>query len=122
MDVAYRYIEGWPTETRHLIHRSVGALARHNNHLKIGLTNNPERRFTEHRKNKNWDAMHVIYCSYRFQSVQAIERYLIQYIRNQCTSTYWHHNIVDGGEGRVGSGPYYVYVLTARKYRRGMMG
>jgi hypothetical protein len=87
--------------------RGIGQYTRHYSHVKIGITNNPSRRFQEHsRSGDNWKRMIIKYKTSSINFIKQIETILIDnhwdYVRNK----------VGGGGGREGMKPYYLYVLV----------
>ena len=96
------------------MNRQIGALVRHGSyHLKVGITNWPERRWREHRP-YGWDRMYVVYRSSSWKKVCALEQMTEQKLRNlhlrmECEC--WNERA--GGAGRIPeNGPFFVYILT----------
>lgn len=75
---------------------------------KIGITNNPERRF-KRKYIKSYDKMIVVCRSSSIHSVSELERKLIEHNRELTD------NIISGGGGDYSDPPYYMYVVI--KYR-----
>lgn len=76
------------------------------NKVKIGITNDPETRFSAHRRAENWRKMRVIYQSSSIDYVSSAEAYLIERFRHKLL------NRGPGGNGNIGKyGPYFLYVL-----------
>lgn len=115
-----RSLTGLPNFIEGRLHRKIGALARHGClHQKIGITNNPAKRWPRHRQ-AGWHRMDVIYRSDSHHDVVYLERRLIERFENGLTVTPgYYYNAVGGGGGRLPrQGPYFVYVIGARPYAR----
>jgi hypothetical protein len=119
MMIFYKEITGWPIGIETRLRKKVGALWRHGAyHQKIGITNNPERRWRERHSRDRWSRMHVIYKSTSHRHTCEIEKRLIEWFDFTPTGGY-HYNACSGGGGRIPTGgPYYVYVLTAARHTR----
>lgn len=106
MDVEYDYWTGSINEVTESLIRSVGQYTRYYNKVKIGITNNPERRAREHQKSSlRWQKMVVKYKTSSVNFINRLEKILIDY--------HWDYikNEIGGGGGPDGKGPYYLYVL-----------
>ena len=106
MDIEYDYWTGSINEVTESLIRSVGQYTRHYKGVKIGITNNPERRAGEHsRSGKRWKKMVIKYKTTSINFINRIEQILIDY--------HWDYikNEIGGGGGPNGEGPYYLYVL-----------
>lgn len=107
MEVRYNYYTGSIFNINATLTRSVSRYLCHNILVKVGITNNPERRACEHRNGScGWaHTMVVIYHTSSPNSVKEMERRLVD--------RYWLHlqNDIGGGGGPDGAGPYYLYVL-----------
>lgn len=53
--VEYNYSTGWPSEIIRYISITVGLFRLRYRRVKIGITNNPERRFYEHQRRDGWE-------------------------------------------------------------------
>ncbi len=120
--LSYAYcVTGWPSGLKPRLVRKVGALSRHGGfHQKVGITGNPEIRWSQHKPN-GWKRMDVIYQSTSRFAVEQVECYLAGHFRmGLCTSAGYHHNRVGGGGGRKPDAAplHYVYVLSAPAYTR----
>ncbi len=118
--IDWRWVTGWPETVRETLNRKIGALSRHRGfHQKVGITNDPTRRWRKY-KAEGWSDMEVIYSSSSYAHVQTVERYLIERFHfGECSSPGFAHNANPGGEGRPpAEGPYYVYVVNAPAYTR----
>lgn len=108
---------------RDSLFRTLGQYTRHAHHVKVGITNNPYRRWYEHSID-GWEKMVVVYRSpcrtdeTRLQDVREIERELIEHVRRRSTSEFYYYNIRDGGDGPPATGDQYVYVLLSSKWRK----
>ncbi len=100
----YHYI-GHLTQVRETLKRSVSQYIRYHNCVKIGITNNPERRKKEYAKSRNWDKMVVLYSTTSLKYIREIERELIEYNWD------YVHNLISGGGGDYSQPPYYLYVV-----------
>ena len=103
---SYNYLTGkidWVFES---LNRSVGQYKRSYRYVKIGITNNPERRKNEHsQSNVKWEKMIVKYSTTSVKYINELEKMLID--------QHWEfiENEVAGGGGPNGEGPYYLYIL-----------
>jgi hypothetical protein len=119
--VYYRDITGWPSNISKIIRLKVGALAWHGAfHRKIGITNYPERRWTQAYRHHGWVQMHVVYRSNSYEHVCELERMMVDRFRDEIMLSpgyYW--NGTGGGGGRKPyDGPYFLYLVTAPKHSR----
>lgn len=85
---------------------------RWNTEFKVGLTVNPDRRWSDHARHE-WREMVVVYATSSRSYAAAAERELIEHgwaSHIDCES----FNLVRGGGGaRHGYSEYYIYVLLA---------
>ena len=104
--VVYNYLTGRPSEVASDVLRSISAYTRrdHVRGFKIGITNNPERRFRDAYAHA-YHKMAVVYQSSSIASVSELECELIEH--NQDLAD----NIISGGGGDYGKPPYYMYVV-----------
>ena len=105
MELKYDFWTGKPNEVISSLNRSIGQYTRWYSDVKIGKTNDPEKRMRHHRRSgKGWDLMVVKYETKSILFVNQMETVLIanhrQYIRNEI-----------GGGGGDGFGYQYIYVL-----------
>jgi hypothetical protein len=118
----HRAITGWPTGALASLRKKTGALGRSGRayHAKIGITDNPERRWVQAYRPAGWQRMHVIYRSSSHKLVRQVETLLIDHALSVSQSAAWYYNSRGGGGGRTpsGLGPYYVYVVTAPRWAR----
>jgi len=106
MDLQYDYWTGSIAVVKESLIRSVGQYTRYFERIKIGITNNPERRLGEHRRSRaGWNKMVVKYRTTSVTFINQMERVLIDH--------HWDYiqNEARGGGGPDGKGPYYLYVL-----------
>lgn len=102
-------ITGRPESVITIVVRKISAHTRENRvrWFKIGITNDPKKRFNGHKG--HYDAMIVIYRSVSLTCVRALECQLIEHNRELAD------NFIGGGGGRSGNPPYFMYVVV--KYR-----
>ena len=120
--LSYAYcVTGWPSGLKSRLTRKVGALSRHGAfHQKVGITDNPERRWSQHAPHR-WKRMDVIYRSTSRLAVDQVETYLANhFLMSRCSSAGCYHNRIGGGGGRKPDASllHYVYVLSAPAYTR----
>lgn len=103
--VFYNEVTGRPQAVVSTVLRKISAYTRESNvrWFKIGITNNPERRFQKHKT--NYDRMVVIYRTISLDSVCELECELIEHNRELAD------NMIGGGGGKAGKPPYYLYVV-----------
>ena len=114
-------ITGWPDQVESSIRRSIGQLCRHgSHHQKVGITNDPQRRWNEAYGPNGWEAMFILYKSSRHEHVCTLERRLVDRFEDGLSLTGgYYYNRTGGGGGRKPSiGPYYLYVVNGPKYAR----
>lgn len=107
MGVSYLYFEGQPSVVIPRLIRSIGQYHRHYEYVKIGITNNPEIRFTQHLRNEKkycWERMVVKYKTTSIRNANAIEDWFINNDELMC-------NIWTGFSNMTDSDTYYAYVL-----------
>lgn len=109
-DVEYSMYTGWPNTVERFLRITIGIFRIRYRRVKIGITNNPDRRFYEHQCRDGWERMIVKYETTSVKHANEIEKYFI----NRCewlenTSTAWSN---------MGAGDrFYVYILLADKIR-----
>jgi hypothetical protein len=99
-------VTGRPDDVVSTVLRKISAHARQNvvRWFKIGITNNPKRRFDQHKR--HYDKMIIIYRSSSLQSVCDLECELIDH--NLALAD----NFIGGGGRRSGVTPYFMYVVV----------
>lgn len=106
MEIEYDLWTGSLNIVKASLIRSVGQYTRRYKKVKIGITDNPERRTKNHEKSDiKWVKMVVKYQTNSVNFINQMEKILIE-----------HHyefveNINAGGGGPNGSPPYYLYLL-----------
>ena len=106
MKLEYDYWTGSINEVSESLIRSVGQYTRYYGKVKIGITNNPERRMREHQRSSiRWGKMVVKYRTSSVNFINQLEKLLINY--------HWDYikNEIGGGGGPNGKEPYYLYLL-----------
>lgn len=119
--VCYRPLTGHPSQVKSRLCRKVGALSRHGGfHRKIGITNEPQRRWREFYGPNGWHEMHVLYESSSHRHVCDLEREFVRRFYDEVMRTPgWAWNGTGGGGGRKPlAGPYFLYMVRARRYAR----
>lgn len=107
MSVYYNYSTGNPRIILPEIIRRVSAYTRISNvrNFKIGITNNPDRRWSEEHS-FSYDEMLVVYMSSSIENVSWLEFELINHNELFC------ENINSGGGGNIGPPPYHLYIVA----------
>lgn len=103
---------GWPQAVVTSVSRRISAYTRSDrvNGFKIGITNNPERRFRDGYAHA-YPKMAVVYQSSSLENVSELERLLIEHNYELAD------NIISGGGGNYGDPPYYLYVQYGSEQR-----
>lgn len=112
--VIYNYFTGRHSEVVSDVLRSIGAYTREDRvrSFKIGITNDPQRRFQEEYASY-YDKMIVLYRSSSINSVSTLEDELVEH------SSELADNIIAGGGGNYGAPPYFLYVVIRFWRQRG---
>lgn len=106
MDLEHDYWKGSFTDVKDCLIRSISQYTRYYSVVKIGITCNPKTRMNQHqRSNPKWRKMVVKYETTSVKFINEMEKILINYHREFVI------NQVNGGGGRNGNPPYYLYVL-----------
>ncbi len=105
-NVEYNYLTGQPRRIISDVLRSISAYTRSDRveSFKIGITNNPEKRFKASYAS-TYDKMIAVYRSTSIDNVSRLEAELIEHNRDLSD------NIIAGGGGNIGDPPYYLYVV-----------
>ena len=106
------YYSGYPTDVIPMLKISISLFLRNYKHVKIGITNNPERRWKEHLRQdwESWDRMVVKYRTQSVNNANRIEKHFIEYepaLYNRWT----------GWSNMSESEYYYVYILLGGRKR-----
>jgi hypothetical protein len=103
-------VTGRPQDVVSTVLRKISAFTREHQtrRFKIGITNNPKRRFNKGHK-FNYDEMIVVYSSKAYNSVCELERELVEHNKGLAD------NLIGGGGGRKGTPPYFMYVVIKHK-------
>jgi hypothetical protein len=106
--VQYSYWTCWPVNVVTMLKRSISAYTRDVGSFKIGLTNNPERRFRQAYANR-YRKMIVVYKTDSIHHVRKLENVLVDY--------YWEYNDNEtgGGGGNYGPPPHYLYLVLGNE-------
>ena len=107
MSVFYDYDTGRPKDVLPSIRRRISSFTRHGTVLnfKIGITNNPERRYQQAYV-KTYDEMLVLYKSSSINCVSELEYELVNHNWD------FTDNLVAGGGGGIGqTPPYFLYLV-----------
>lgn len=110
MSIFYDCVTGAPQRQVSSLRRRISAFTRQGKiaGFKIGITNDPERRWRQ-AYNNVYDEMLVLYVSYLSTHVLELERELVSH--NQGFSD----NLIAGGGGRTGRGMYFLYIVIKHK-------
>lgn len=108
--VEYRMYTGWPKYVVRYISISMGLYRLWYKKVKIGITNNPERRFCEHQTSGRWERMVVKYETCSIKHANEIEKYFIS--RNE-----WLANSWTGWSNSGAGNKFYAYILLGERRR-----
>lgn len=117
-DVLGYAITGHPHDVTKLLYRKIAQITRQVGfHAKIGISNHPHTRWVQAYRDRGWDRMYPLYKSSLVSEAREMEDHLIQWLADHCTSNGVNWNINRGGGGPAATaGPYYVYMVTAKRY------
>ena len=107
--IQYDVDTGWPSGLDTMNYR-ISALTRRWSEFKIGITNNPERRWREEYEGQ-YDEMTVVYETSSRRNAATLETWLIDYYKAHSSLAEKLNNDRRGGGGPKGEGWYYVYVV-----------
>lgn len=117
--VYWSEITGWPSAASARLRRTISAISRRGAyHRKIGITNDPERRWSQAYRRHGWENMRVLYKTARHAHVCELERELIEFLGLDSSAGYYWNATGGGGGRKPVVGPFYVYLVTAPKYAR----
>ena len=102
MSIEYDPWTGWPSDLEESFKRRVSAYVRNCGlyKYKIGITNDPERRFRQPDYRHRYNKMIVMYQTNSSNSVDDMEKRLIEYYKCYCA------NEISGGGGPKGAPPF----------------
>ena len=106
MELKYDYWTGHFEDIKGSLIKSISQYSINHNGIKIGITNDPERRIKEHQNNNlGWKKMIVKYQTNSVNYINIMEELLINY--------HWEYlsNIRGGGGESNAKPPYYLYIL-----------
>lgn len=114
MSVIWNYTSGSVSENIVSLRRALGQYSRYYGHMKIGISNAPERRWAEHQAERlkegdSWSYMVVIHESNTLIEARTAEKQLIDYA-NSCGYKDKVWNQRSGEKGGVGM--QFIYVLV----------
>jgi hypothetical protein len=111
MSVHYDYNTGRPSSILSTVIRRVSAFTRCGqvDCFKIGITNNPERRWRESYK-EVYDKMLVVYCSKSRNHVTRLEYEIVNHNWDHCD------NVRAGGGGGIAKDSSYFYLYVVVRY------
>lgn len=108
--ILYNLITGHPNQVIPSLNKSIGQYKRHYRFLKIGITGQtPDERFSQHKKDTNWDSMIVIYESSSENYCNLIEAFLVEQ-----HNEFLVNSRTGGGSKLREEGKNYVYVLLKK--------
>jgi len=107
MELIHDYWKGNFNEVKLSLIRSIAQYIIHYNHIKIGITSNPNARKNQHQASDlGWSKMIVKYETSSVRYINEMEKLIIDhhwdYIANEKAG---------GGGPNAKTGPYYLYVL-----------
>lgn len=108
------YFSGWPKDVIPHLKVSIGIFKRYYKFVKIGITSNPDSRFSQHKKRDkifSWERMIVKYKTTSVANANAVEDYFISTDDSLV-------NIWTGYSHMTDNGPYHVYILLGNHKRR----
>src|SRR6266699_6748444 len=110
MSVIYDSTKGRPNACASMVLRRLSAYTRRDRvkQFKIGMTNDPERRFRTAYA-RNYHEMVVLYETSSIENVSVLEAELVEHNKDHAD------NVIAGGGGAVGEPPYFLYVVLKYK-------
>lgn len=105
IQIEEKFETGFPGNIFSTIIRRISSLTRRDkvSNFKIGITSTPYERARYH--SRNFDRMVLLYRTSSYQNVTLLERLLISH------NWEFSENIINGGGGRKGQPPFYLYVV-----------
>lgn len=119
--IVYRCLTGWPNAITKHLHYRLGALYRTGVvHMKVGITNDPSRRWREAYRHNGWVGMQVVYQSQSHRHVCVLEQLMIKRLDSQLMKSqpYYYNQVGGGGGPKPRAPPYFMYVVTAPSHAR----
>ena len=113
LEYSRSYYSGFPKNVIPLLRISISLFLRNYRRVKIGITNNPERRWSEHLRQdaESWDRMVVKYCTKSVNHANRVEKYFIE--TEPALYNFW-----PGWSNMSASDDYYVYILLGGRRRK----
>ena len=108
MKVIYRLKKDNNQNVRLRIQRSISYYSKNHN-IKVGITSKPKRRASKYASETIYDEMIVLFKTSSERVIRGLEKYIVDKNRDSLD------NVINGGGGPLGEGPYYLYVVTSRK-------
>ena len=112
MQLRYELQGGWPSQLTN-INRRLGGFKKRSSAFKIGITNCPKKRIEQYENDypKHFGEMIVLYKTSSLKNVRELEKQLIE--ENWDDERLF--NLIGGGGGKAGEGPYYLYIVRRRR-------
>ena len=115
------YYTGNPLVVESQLRRSFGRVGREWPHRKVGITNDPFRRWREAYRDFGWKEMRLVYRSAIYDDVRVLERMMVKWLDETGSfSSGYFYNATGGGGGRnpTTPPPYYLYFVLGPPYAR----
>ena len=110
-DIKWKVITGNPSQVLPKLKSSLRHYRKNYSSVYVGITNDPKRRFTQHKAKLRWNTMVVKYSSSSTNYVRKIEKELDSFALNR---GYGLENRTGGGGGQTGEGKQYLYFLLCK--------
>ena len=107
-DIKWKVITGNPIQVLPKLKNSLRHYRKNYSSVYIGITNDPKRRFSQHKSKLEWDTMVVKYSSSSTNYVRKIEKELEYFALDR---GYGLENKTGGSGGQTGEGKQYLYFL-----------
>ncbi len=115
MEVEYKNVKkGWPKDVISGLKISIAQFLKNYRYVKIGITNCPERRFTEHcnpNHSIKWQRMVVKYQTDSIDNANEVEKFFIDYEPRLKNRWPGYSNLSEFG-------PYFVYLILSGKRKK----